>query len=111
MKKNTKEKIIKNKQENADKRVMLDKVLDGTIIKKEKNFIYLMSKSGKKKIKIFFVSETSFIEMKLSKSGKVISQTEIKYNNIKDGDSVSLVVGKNKEKDIVYIVRKIAVNL
>ncbi|MFH0805855.1 MAG: hypothetical protein V1901_03185, partial [Patescibacteria group bacterium] len=77
---------------------------------KEKDFINLMPKLEKKQIKIFFVPETSFIEMNLSKSGKIISQKEIKRNDVKDEDCVSLVVGKEKEKNIVYIVRKIVVN-
>lgn len=110
MKKNIKEKKYENRQENADEKIMLDKILDGTVVKKEKNSIYLMPKKGSKKIKVSFTPETSFLEMILSKSGKIVSQTQIKSSELKEKDNLSLVIDKDKENYIAFIVRKIIVN-
>lgn len=100
----------KNKDKKNDEKITLNKILDGIIIKKDKNFIYFIPKSSKKKIKVSFAPEISFVEINLSKSRKLISQKNINYNNIKNQDNVSLIVGKNEKKDIVYVIRKIIIN-
>jgi len=88
-------------------------VLDGLIIKKEKNSFHLDVK--KEKTRIYFDSETAFSKMKFSfsdsesKKFKQISETKTKWADFKKGDDVSVAIDKQDNKFIALTVKKIIV--
>ena len=97
-------------QKNADLKKVLDAVLDGVITKKQKHAFSLIPKSKNKEIKVFLTSESVFSEIKLSLPNKVISEIKIKWQDIKNGDEVSLVIDKDdKKKYIALMIRRIIV--
>ena len=101
----------KNKKEVknlSDLDVSLKKVLDGVIKKKQGNSVWIQGKKDKKAKKFLIDKNTEITEMALSSAMKLISEKKIKLNNIKIGNSISLVFfvdNKAKDKKVVTIKR------
>ncbi len=82
----------------------------GYIFKKEENFLYI--KSGSKdelRKKVRLTSETLFIKMELSSSGDLISEKEIKKDDLVENDSVSVVAFCNPDdpEDLIALIVKV----
>jgi SAM-dependent methyltransferase len=67
------------------------------------NFKY---KKGKK-LKFFLTSNFRFTTTIFSHSGKMLVQKTINWKDIKNGDSVNVMFGKYRQKNIVYAITKI----
>jgi len=96
--------MVKKQKESSDI------ILDGVLVKKGKNFFDFLVESENKKKKIILDSKTSFTKMKLTLPDKVISQTKIKWESIKKGDSLSLIVNKEKKGYLALSIRQIVVD-
>ncbi len=105
----------KNKKEAGGlKSSIAKKIVDGIVEKKKGNLISVRAKQNSQ-IKDFLIDkDTSFSQMLLSPGLKLISEKKIKPGQIKNNDSVSVVISTEKKPtgkgNLAEAVRKILIS-
>jgi len=88
------------------------KKLEGFIIKKNSSFFYLIKENKfeqkrTKKLKFFLSPKCRFTEINYLHTREIVSERVINWQKIRKGDRVILIVGRDKQKNIVFGVAKL----
>lgn len=88
------------------------KTVEGFIAEKNPSFFYLTKQNKFKqkrtpKLKFFLASTWNFGEVRFSYAGELISERVINWQKIRKGDRVMVMFGRDKQKNIVFAVKKL----